>query len=189
MSKKTRRTSKNAGKRPSRKSETHYGRAFGAAMNRPSEREMGRAFAAAMNRPSERAIGAAFGAAMAAGFNSSGKMKSPKRKLSAAEKAARKRVQSAIRSSAARAARLPGKKRRSSGKKTRSTAPATRRASSKKPRTVSASQVIAAAATKALKTWACQGPRRSGCGSGTARVVNAKGSFVRIRPPRVMTSG
>ena len=125
--------------------------------------------------------------------------KKPRRKLTAAEKKARARGLSAHRASAARAARLPGKKRRT--KKTskrskvtsrsaaapRTSKKTTRRAS--KTRTVTAAQVVAAAAQKALRRWACEGPRRSGCGAGGSRVVTAKGSFKRLRPLRVMTAG
>ncbi len=122
----------------------------------------------------------------------SGRMKSPKRKLSKTEKAARARVLAAYRASAARAARLPGKKKRRTKKKTasRAAAPApARRRTSKKVRTVTANQVIAAQAQAALKRWLCEGARRSGCGAGGSRVVTGKGSFVRIRPPRFMTAG
>lgn len=128
--------------------------------------------------------------------------KKPKRKLSKAEKKARKRVlgaRAAYASAAARAARL-GKKKRSKRSKvakkktTRraSPAPAARRASAprrKKVPTVTASSVINQAAKAALKRWLCEGARRSGCGAGGSRVITGKGSFVRIRPPRFMTSG
>ena len=124
--------------------------------------------------------------------------KKPRRKLTAAEKKARARVLSAHRASAARAARLPGKRRSKKTSKRskvtsrsaaapRTSKKTTRRAS--KTRTVTAAQVVAAAAQKALRRWACEGPRRSGCGAGGSRVVTAKGSFKRLRPLRVMTAG
>lgn len=113
--------------------------------------------------------------------------------LSKAEKAARARVRAArasYASSAARAARLPGKKKRTSKKKVaRASAPAqTRRQTSKLP-TTTADKVIADAAKKQLRRWLCEGARRSGCGAGGSRVISGKGSFVRIRPPRFMTTG
>lgn len=130
----------------------------------------------------------------------SGRMKSPKRQLSKAEKAARKRVRgarAAYASAAARAARLKGGRKRSTVAKkkaaSRSAAPAARRAAApRKPKvpTVTANQVVAAAAKAALRRWACEGPRRSGCGAGGSRVVNhpkGRASLVRIRPPRFMT--
>lgn len=135
------------------------------------------------------------------------KMRSPKRKLSAAEKAARKRALAARRAyatAAARAARLPGKKKRKAApKKSRvaprkkvatravsrvAAAPKPRRASKKVP-TVTAASVINNAQKAALKRWLCEGARRSGCGAGGSRVVTGKGSFVRLRPPRFMTAG
>jgi hypothetical protein len=131
----------------------------------------------------------------------------PKSKLSKAEKKARGRVLAAHRASAARAARLPGKKRKAK-KKTRAAkrskvAPRKKTASrsasapraakpSKKPaskkgvKTMTADAVIKAAASGALKRWVCEGVRRSGCGAKGTRVVTAKGSFQRIRPPRFM---
>jgi hypothetical protein len=124
--------------------------------------------------------------------------KSPKKKLSKAEKKARARVLRAHKSSAARAARLPGKKKRkktskrskvAARKKTTtrraSPAPAAKKAPRrKKVATVTADAVIKAAAQKAAKRWLCEGARRSGCGAGGSRVVTGKGSFVRLRPPR-----
>ena len=124
--------------------------------------------------------------------------KTPKRKLTKAEKKARARVLKAHKSSAARAARLPGQKRQGSTKKrrqgarkktaTRSTAPAAKKASRRKSKvpTVTADAVINNAAKKAMKKWLCEGARRSGCGAGGSRVVTGRGSFVRIRPPRFM---
>jgi len=120
--------------------------------------------------------------------------KKPRPKLTAAEKAARKRVRAAH-GSMARAARLPGKKKRTTKKKTasRAAAPQARNTSMpKKPktpklRTLSADAVIKGAASAALKKWACEGPRRSGCGSGGTRVVNhgsGKDKLIRIRPLR-----
>lgn len=138
--------------------------------------------------------------AMAAqlGVLTRGMYKKPKRKLTKQEKAARKRVRkarAAYASSAARAARLPGKKKRSRvapRKKTstrRASAPSAKRTSKKKVRSVTANQVIANATRKALQTWLCRGPRRSGCGSGGTRVVSGSGTFKRIRPMRFMTAG
>lgn len=135
-----------------------------------------------------------------------GMYKAPRRKLSKTERAARGRVLSAHRASAARAARLPGKTKRSKkspAKKTTARRTATRRAapsaarpaarrSSKKVRTVTADAVIRAAADTAMKKWLCEGARRSGCGAGGSRVISGKGSFKRLRPARpsrFMTSG
>lgn len=117
--------------------------------------------------------------------------KKKRRKLTKAEKAARKRVLSAHRASAARAARLPGKKKRRPVKKAAvrtASKPAARRSSKRAP-TVTAAQVINNATKAALKRWLCQGPRRSGCGAGGSRVVTGTGSFKRIRPMRFMTTG
>lgn len=129
--------------------------------------------------------------------------KSPTRKLSKAEKKARARVLSAHRASAARAARLPGKKRRKKAGKRSKVAPrkktatrtasapraAKKRSSKKKVRSVTADAVVKAAALAAKKRWLCEGARRSGCGAGGSRVVTGSGSFKRIRPPRFMSAG
>src|SRR5262245_57700350 len=148
----------------------------------------GPAIATKAARDAERALGAAFGASMAAGFSKK------KHTLSKAEKTARKRVRAAIASVAGKAARLKGKKRSKVAPKkkrrTSSAAPASKkRASKKRVPTVTANSVIAAAEKKALRRWVCEGARRSGCGAGGSRVITAKGSFVRLRPPRFMTSG
>ncbi|HWO09983.1 MAG TPA: hypothetical protein VNN80_10905 [Polyangiaceae bacterium] len=199
MSSKKKKVTRRAKKSPT-KSERELGRAFAAALHRPSEAGYGRAFGAALMRPSEAAIGRALAAARGGAFGArrapgtAGQMKSPKRKLTAAEKAARKRVKKAH-SAIARAARLPGKKKRSGKKRAPAAAArkATRRSSRKKVATVSAAQVIAKAATAALKTWACRGPKRTGCGAGGTRVVSVGklpvGGLRRIRPPRFMTAG
>lgn len=157
-------------KKTARKSETHFGASFGAAM------------AHGMARKSEADIGRAFGAAMAAG------MKKGRKTLTASEKKAIAAVKKAITSGAvAKAARLPGKRKRA-GKK-RAPAAAARRASkprSKKPATTTAASVLATAQRKALQQWVCEGVRRSGCGAGGTRVVTRSGSFVRLRPPRLL---
>lgn len=138
------------------------------------------------------------------------KMRSPKRKLSKAEKAAKKRVQNAIRKSAAKSARLEpkrrkkkiGKKKSSTSKKSKvvrksaasivkaAAAKTSKKRSTKKVRTVTADAAIKQAATTALKRWLCEGPKRTGCGRGGTRVKAAsyKGpvSFTRLRPMRFM---
>jgi len=48
--------------------------------------------------------------------------------------------------------------------------------------TVTAAQIIKMAKSNALKTWACRGITRTGCGGSGSRVVKAKGSFKRVRP-------
>jgi hypothetical protein len=181
---------------------------YSAALSAPPSPS---AIAAAMRAANQRGQ---YGAAIATnalvaqlGAMTRGLAKKPRRKLTAAEKAARKRVLAAHKSSAARAARLPGKKKRRTAKKTAKKRPvsggttpraraadhaASRRASaprrSKVP-TVTANSVINGAAKAALKKWLCEGARRSGCGAGGSRVVSGKGSFVRIRPARIMTAG
>lgn len=174
-----------------------YGSAIAKKAALAAERALGQAFGAAMARPgAERALGQAFGAAMSGAGKKAENMRSPRRKLSRAEKAARARVKG-LYAKMGRAARLPGGKKRSKvGKKkaTRRTAAPVqarqaRRAGKKKVATVTADSVIKAAAQKAMQRWLCEGARRSGCGAGGSRVVTGKGSFKRIRPPRFMTGG
>lgn len=62
-----------------------------------------------------------------------------------------------------------------------------RKPRAKKVPTVSAQAVVNQAQTAALKRWVCEGARRSGCGAGGTRVINAKGSFVRLRPFPALT--
>lgn len=124
-----------------------------------------------------------------------GMYKKPARhKLTKEEKKARARVLAAHRASAAGAARLGRRKKRSKvapRKKaaSRAAAPAPQRRTSKKVRTVTADQAIKEAAQRSLRRWLCEGPRRSGCGAGGSRVITGKGSFKRLRPPRFMTAG
>lgn len=169
---------------------TGYGAAIAEKASREAERKLGAAFGAAMAKsaPSERDLGASFGAAMAKG-------RSPRKPLTTAEKKARARVLKAHKANASRAARLPGGKKGKKGKtgktagKKPSKKPTTRPTSKKNLPTVTANQVLAAASTNALKRWACEGARRSGCGAGGSRVVTATGTFKRLRPPRFMTGG
>lgn len=157
----------------------------------------GAAIAAKQARAIESKIAADFGAMTRAMY-----AKTPKAKRTPAEKAARKRVLSAHKSSAARAARLPGGKRsktapkapKKGGAKAAVAAAARRATTPKKPKkpplkTVTADSVIKDATTKALTRWLCQGPRRSGCGAGGSRVITGQGRFIRIRPERAMTGG
>jgi hypothetical protein len=135
-------------------------------------------------------------------------MRRPKKRwsLNKSEKSARKRVRAAyFGTNPARSARLGVKKKRSgkkkASKKTRGASAAVkaaaRRASSPKPpkkpkkptlKNVTADGIIKAAALAATQRWLCEGKRRSGCGAGGSRVVTGKGSFVRIRPPRLISA-
>lgn len=169
----------------------NYGAAIAAKQAQAAERAMGAAFGAAMAaapRKSEAEYGRAWGAAKGGKFGS-GFGKRAKHALSSAEKKARAAVKAAI-TNVARAARLPGKgKGKVKGKRAAAAAPASRRRTSKVP-TVTAQQVLKQAESKALKRWACEGARRSGCGAGGSRVVNhPRGGLVRIRPPRVLSAG
>lgn len=173
-----------------------YGGAIAKKAAAAAERALGQAFGAAMAKPGiERALGQAFGAAMSGAGKKAENFKSPRRRLSKAEKAARARVKG-LYAKMGRTARLSGGKKRSKvGKKKttrRSTAPIQARQTrrpSKKVANVTAESVIKNAAQAAMKRWLCEGARRSGCGAGGSRVVTGKGSFKRIRPPRFMTGG
>ncbi len=70
------------------------------------------------------------------------------------------------------------KKRRKTAK---SAVPKKRRSSKKAGGTVTAAQVIKMAQSGALKTWACKGIKRTGCGGSGSRVANVKGTFRRMR--------